>query len=63
MVGFQDAEAIWVICGGETNVTYDQFRKLITSNQRSLTILVKGYAQVRTTQKRKTKLFDQRYVC
>lgn len=41
--------------GGETNVTDDPFRKLITSNQRSQIVLVKGYAEVPTAQREKQK--------
>lgn len=41
--------------GGETNVTDDPFRKLITSNQRSQTVLVKGYADAPTAQREKQK--------
>lgn len=55
MVGIQQAEAIRGICGGETNVTDDQFRKLITPNQRSQTVLVKGYTEVPTAQREKQK--------
>lgn len=41
--------------GGETNVTEDQFRKRITSNQRSQPVLVKGYAEIPTAPQEKQK--------